>query len=147
MPGNFHSYWLLTGSLFRRGRFLLVQQVLCCRRRDLSQGFVGSRAVIALSRGLCSRVLCNQFSLETDNRVWIGDHGLCVVLGLIARTTRLPRHHERSFPATRPVCRAFARDSAVRDESLCMGNLMCRRLADYKVRVVRRQVVLLVRIN
>jgi len=63
----------------------------------------------------------------------------CVAVPAV-RSTRLAIYHKCAFARGRPVCRSFSSHPAVSHKSLGVTNLMCVRLANGEMRVIRSEV-------
>jgi hypothetical protein len=72
---------------------------------------------------------------EARDRVRIGEHGECAVLGLVVGAAGLALHDESALSRSAPVGRAFEADAPVENAALGVADRVRRRLADDDVRV------------
>src|ERR1700722_19087445 len=74
--------------------------------------------------GLSDHVFGDEFGLETDDSVGIGDDGLRVVLRDVAGAAGFSCDDEGAFAGGGPVGGAFGGDTAIGDEAFGVGDLM-----------------------
>lgn len=89
-------------------------------------------------------MLGDEFGLEADDGVWIGDDGLGVVLGFVVGASGVAGDDEGSFSGAGPVGGAFGGDAAIGDEAFGVADLAGEGLADDEVGVVGGEVELLI---